>query len=312
MKLRLGTRRSPLALAQAQLVSELLTAGGVCEAIEIVAQQTTGDRVTDRALRDVGGKGLFVKELDEALLDGRIDCAVHSLKDVPSELPEGIVIASVPPRAEAHDLLISIHGWGVADMPAGAKVGTSSLRRSAQLALARPDVTSVILRGNVQTRLQRVANGDIDVTVLAAAGLARLGLDPAPTKAVAIDTEVMVPAAGQGALAVTARAGEDGVLECLQTIDCLDSHRNVEAERALAATMGGSCFLPLGANAVHVGQEMTLCAIVCSPDGSCVVRETESRAVPDCASARDFGAAIGRRMVDNGAGAILRALPSRR
>jgi len=310
MKLRLGTRRSPLALAQARLVSALLIDTRSCDAVEIVAQQTTGDRVVDRALRDAGGKGLFVKELDEALADGRVDCAVHSLKDVPTELPDGIVIAAVPRRAEAHDVLISMAGWQLADMPEGTRLGTSSLRRSAQLAVARPDVDTVLLRGNVQTRLRRVESGEIDATFLAAAGLARLGLDAAPATAVAVDVAVMVPAPGQGALAITSRADDEAVLDCLRAIDCPRSRCDVEAERALASVMGGSCYLPLGANAVSVGGKMTLHAVVCSPDGSRVVRDGDSRAVRDGASARVFGEAVGRRMIGNGAEAILRELPS--
>ncbi|RMD82782.1 MAG: hydroxymethylbilane synthase, partial [Candidatus Dadabacteria bacterium] len=197
MKLRVGTRRSRLArtqTGQACRLIERVSRGTVCEEVPI---ETTGDRVRDRPLKEAGGKGLFVKELDEALLDGRIDCAVHSMKDVPTVLPDGIVIAAVPAREDPRDLLVTRHGWGPRDLPERARLGTTSARRAAQLLAARPGLEVALLRGNVETRLRRLVAGDFDATFLAAAGLRRLGLDPSPARVVPLDPFEFVPAPGQ-------------------------------------------------------------------------------------------------------------------
>ena len=275
---------------------------------EIVALETTGDVIKDRPLRDAGGKGLFVKELDEALLDGRIDFAVHSFKDVPTELPPGIEIAAVPERADPRDALVSLQGWTLAGLPEGAVIGTSSLRRSAQLLAARPDLRIVLLRGNVQTRLARLQSGDIHATFLAAAGLDRLGSDISPARRVELGDADMIPAPAQGALALTVRSEDQRTPGLLTGLESADARICVEAERALATVMGGSCHLPLGAYASISETILHLTAIVCSADCTRVVRDTASSvaAATEAAAARSLGRALGERMLEAGAGEILR------
>ena len=206
--LRIGTRGSPLALAQAHETRDRLDKAfpSLVGAIEIVVINTTGDQVLDRPLAAVGGKGLFTKEIDEAQLAGRIDIAVHSMKDVPTLLPDGLVLAALLPREDVRDALLSSRARSLADLPPGAVVGTSSLRRAAQVLRARPDVRVVSLRGNVQTRLRKLAEGQVDATLLAMAGLHRLGLSPA--EATALSTEEMLPAVAQGAIGITCRTGD--------------------------------------------------------------------------------------------------------
>ena len=215
MKLRVGTRRSPLARVQTQLVCDMLCAALPGLDVHVVAMETSGDRIRDRPLRESGGKGLFTKELDEALFADAIDCAVHSLKDVPAKLPGGLVIAAVPARTDARDALINVGGRTLEELAEDARVGTSSPRRAAQLIAKRPHLRVESLRGNVETRLRKVLAGEVDATLLAMAGLERLALDLRPGAAVPLDPESFVPAPGQGALCVTARADAPQVDERL-------------------------------------------------------------------------------------------------
>ncbi len=305
MKLRVGTRASRLAMSQARQACEGLCAATRSIEYELVPVRTSGDAVTDRPLREAGGKGLFVKELDDALAAGSIDCAVHSLKDVPTVLPEGIVIACVPERGDPRDELISRSGWGLADLPSGTRVGTGSLRRRAQLLGANAGVDVSDIRGNVETRLHKVLSGDYGATFLASAGLDRLAIDVAPAKRVALDPETFVPAPGQGALCFTARGDDDSVCEAVSMIQDDSSLAASRAERACAETLGGSCFLPVGAYAHSQGDRIRLTAIVCSPDATKVVRETADASVSE---ASELGMELGRRLIAAGAGEIIAAL----
>lgn len=260
--MRLGTRASPLALAQAEEARARLLAAGSAP-IEIVPMTSTGDRVLDRPLAEIGGKGLFTKELDAALLEGAVDFAVHSGKDVETELAGGIVIAAFLPRADVRDRLIG--AASLAALAVGARVGTSSPRRAAQLRAIRPDLVPVGLRGNVQTRLARLADGAADATLLAAAGLDRLGMD----LGVPIEVEVMLPAPSQGAIAITTRAGEE---HRVFAVDHRATARAVGAERALLAALGATCRSPVGALAVEDGGGLWLRAELIAEDGAERVR----------------------------------------
>jgi hydroxymethylbilane synthase len=260
VRLRIGTRRSRLALAQAREVADRLLAIGVDS--ELVPMETSGDRGAPAAGSPAGVKGLFVAEIVRALQEGAVDLAVHSAKDLPSEDPEGIVVAAVPERADPFDVMVTRDG----DLQGGASVGTSSLRRRAQLLRSRPDLRVEDLRGNVDTRLRKLQEGLVDALVLAAAGLARLGI--APPSAVPLPLEEMVPAPGQGALALQARGGDQPVLEACARLDHDRSRVAFEAERRLVALLGGGCALPLGAYAERRAEGVRLLAVVVRPDGS--------------------------------------------
>jgi hydroxymethylbilane synthase len=260
VRLRIGTRRSRLALAQAREVADRLLAVGVES--ELVPMETSGDRGAPAAGSPAGVKGLFVAEIVRALQDGAVDLAVHSAKDLPSEDPEGIVVAAVPERADPFDVMVTRDG----DVHPGATVGTSSLRRRAQLLRSRPDLRVENLRGNVDTRLRKLQEGVVDALVLAAAGLARLGV--ALPSAVPLPLEEMVPAPGQGALAVQARGGDRPVVETCALLDHERSRLAFEAERLLVALLGGGCALPLGAYAERRADGIRLLAVVVRPDGS--------------------------------------------
>ncbi len=263
--LRLGTRGSPLALVQAHLVAAALRdAHGWAEAmIEIVLIKTTGDKVQDRPLSEIGGKALWTKELDRALLDGDIDFAVHSMKDVETVRPEAIQIAAMLPRADVRDRLIG--AITIANLPPHARIGTSSPRRAAQLRHLRPDVTILPFRGNVDTRLRKLSAGEVDATLLAAAGLERL---ERPDVGTAIPIEVMLPAPAQGAVGVEACAGDDTMLKALAAIDHVDTHACVRVERAFLAALGADCHSPVAALATIEGAAMRLRAELLSEDGS--------------------------------------------
>ncbi len=302
MKLRVGTRRSPLALAQAgQGMRSVVdkAGGGEWELIEMV---TTGDRVQDRPLRDVGGKALFVRELDDALLRGDVDCAIHSLKDVPSDLPAGIVIAAVLERADVRDLLISKRGLAPAELAPGALVGTTSLRRASQLLAVNPQVKVETIRGNVATRLGRLMDGDFDATFLAAAGIARLGADLGAAKALALDPWEFIPAPGQGALAITAREDDRKCRDYLAMAEDGAARAAVEAERALARVFGGGCHLPIGVYAEAGPGSLRMIAVVVSSDGRRLLRDEASG---EASHAAAVGEALGRRMLENGGAEIV-------
>ena len=263
MRIRIGTRRSRLALAQAGEVAELLGVHG--HETELVPMTTAGDRGAPADESPQGTKGLFVAEITAALAAGDVDLAVHSAKDLPSDDPEGVVVAAVPRRNLPYDVLVTATG----ELPGEATVGTSSLRRQAQLLRAYPRMRVVPFRGNVDTRLRKLREGEVDAVVLAAAGLDRLGVRPAHAEPIPVD--VMVPAPGQGALAVQARPG-DPAAEAAATLDDRASRRAFEVERAVVTALGGGCRLPLGAYAEARGEGLRLLAVVARPDGSEVLR----------------------------------------
>lgn len=260
---KLGTRGSPLALAQARLAAAALAAvhGWGPDVVEIVVISTTGDRVQDRALADIGGKALWTKELDAALIDGRIDCGVHSMKDVETQLRDGIALAAMLPRADVRERLIGADS--IEALPQGARVGTSSPRRAAQLKSLRPDLVTETIRGNVATRLAKVDSGVIDATILAAAGLDRLGV----VAGAVIETDVMLPASAQGAVGITAREDDAAVLALLAAINDGDTFAAVSLERAFLAALGGTCHSPVAALAVINGDRVAFRAEIMTEDG---------------------------------------------
>ncbi len=268
--LRIGTRGSPLALAQAHETRDRLAAAhselAAPGAIEIVIIKTTGDMVLDRTLSEIGGKGLFTKEIDEAMLDGRIDIAVHSMKDVPTVLPDGIVLPCILPREDPRDAFMCLKAAGLAELPAGSVVGTASLRRGAQILFRRPDLKVVPLRGNVQTRMKRLEEGVVDATLLALAGLRRLGL--AERASAVIAPEDMLPAVAQGAIGITCRSADEKAHRWLAPLDCPDSHVRVIAERAFLAVLDGSCRTPIAALAELDGDRIGFRGLIIRPDGT--------------------------------------------
>ncbi len=261
---KLGTRGSPLALAQAHMTASALTAahGWGPDVAQIVVISTTGDRVQDRPLAEIGGKALWTKELDAALLDGRIDCGVHSMKDVETWLGEGIALVAMLPRADVRERLIGADS--IAALPKGARIGTSSPRRAAQLLGMRPDLRIEMLRGNVATRMAKVESGAIDATLLAAAGLDRLGVDVGAS----IPIETMLPASAQGAVGITARADDAASLALLAAIDHAPTHDAVRLERGFLAALGGTCHSPVAALARVADGRVTFQAQIMSEDGS--------------------------------------------
>ncbi len=264
--LRLGARGSPLALAQAAAVRAALTRVHGSGTIAVVPIRTTGDRIRDRPLGEAGGKGLFTKEIDEALLAGRIDAAVHSAKDMPTQLPDGLIIAACLERGDVRDAFISPVAARLAELPQGAVLATSSLRRKALALRARPDLKVVAVRGNVETRLAKVTAGEMDATVLAAAGLARLDL---LARASAIMTpEEWLPAVGQGVIAIATRADDRRTIDLLAAIDHAATAIALCVERAFLARLDGSCRTPIGGLAEVDGERVRLRGIIVKPDGS--------------------------------------------
>ena len=292
MKLRIGTRRSKLALAQANEVAERIRAVG--SEVEVVPFVTAGDRGAPPDASPAGVKGLFVAEIVQALQRGDVDLAVHSAKDLPAGDPEGVVVAAVPERAQPFDVLVSREPVP----PDGSVVGTSSLRRRAQLLRNRPELRVTDIRGNVDTRLAKLEAGEVDGLVLAAAGLARLGISPA--YATPLPMEEMVPAPGQGALAVQARADDDRTLTTLAALDHERSRVAFEAERSLMARLGGGCALPLGAYAEKRTEAVRLLGVVVTPDGSEMVW-----AQAEAASAAEVAAEVEATLRAGGAARIL-------
>jgi hydroxymethylbilane synthase len=282
--LQIGSRGSPLALTQARAVAAMLGLGE--EAVQ--AFMTSGDRIQGR-LQQAGGKGLFTKELDEALLDGRIALAVHSMKDLPTRLPPGIVLAAVPAREDPRDGFIALTAKTLAQLPRGATVGTASLRRQAQTLHLRPDLNVELLRGRVETRLAKIESGAFDATYLALAGLKRLGL--AQHAASIVDVETMPPAPAQGALAVTARADDAATLAALKRLDIAEFNIATAAERAFLAALDGSCRTPIAALARVEGGRLNFIGEVLTPDG-----RHRWRRVGDCAATMDAALALGARL----------------
>ena len=266
--LRIGTRGSPLALVQARTVrSRLAAATGLQEdTIELVVIRTTGDIIQDRTLAEEGGKGLFTKEIEEALLDQRVDLAVHSAKDMPTILPEGLILAACLEREDPRDVFISRKARSLAELPRGASLGTTSPRRQAIAKRMRPDLTIVPLRGNVETRLRKLDNGDVDATLLALAGLKRLGLAEHATNI--MSAEEFLPAAGQGAIGIEARAGDSRIRDVLARIDHAETSTAVACERAFLAVLDGSCKTPIAGHATISGNAVQFRGLIARPDGT--------------------------------------------
>lgn len=278
MHLTLATRTSALALAQTRAFWNELVKRNPGLSVEELPLVTQGDKTQDRSLQDIGGKGLFIKELEEALLDGRADFAVHSIKDVPAELASDLCIACIPAREDPRDALISKSGLGLPDLPKGSVVGTSSLRRALSLLSARPDLRIEPLRGNVDTRLRKVAEGPLDAAVLALAGLKRLGL--AHRAAEILSPEISLPAIGQGALGIECRSRDEAILSVLSTMNDVETSICVSAERAVMAALSGNCRTPIAAYAERRGGQLFLRAFVAEPDGTRMRRGERWTAFP--------------------------------
>jgi len=298
-RLRIGSRGSQLALWQAHHISALLRERGHVVELEII--KTTGDKITDVALAKVGTKGMFTKEIEEALDEGRIDLAVHSLKDLPTELSTNFEIAAVTKRENPRDVFCSRKYMSIEELPRGARVGTSSLRRQAQLKAVRPDLDVHPLRGNVDTRLRRLEAGEYDAIVLAAAGLNRLGKTELIRQI--IPAEMMCPAAGQGALGIEIRAGDSATRQHLAFLDDAAARATTTCERALLNKLGGGCQVPIGAFAQVRDGGLHLVAIVADPDGSKVLRESRAGSDPV-----QLGESVGETLLQRGGDAILEAV----
>jgi hydroxymethylbilane synthase len=268
-KLRIGSRGSQLALWQANHVAAVLREQGHTVEIEVI--KTTGDKITSVALAKVGTKGMFTKEIEEALHDHRVDLAVHSLKDVPTELEHEFELAAIMKREDPRDAFISVKFSSLDELPRGAKVGTSSLRRQCQLKAVRPDLEVFPLRGNVDTRIRKLESGEYDAIILAAAGVLRLGLDTHVRSRISAD--VMCPAVGQGALAIEVRRGDQQTKTLLAFLNDADTYAAIDCERALLGSLGGGCQVPIGAYAEKRGGRLFLRAMVGRPDGSEILRE---------------------------------------
>lgn len=295
MRLTLATRRSALALAQSRAFAEKLTQTVPLVAIDELQIVTSGDKTQDKPLQDIGGKGLFIKELEEALLDGRADFAVHSLKDVPAEITPRLVITCIPAREDPRDVLVSRNGETLAELTSGALVGTSSLRRAVALRAVRPDLRIEPVRGNVDTRLRRVSEGAFDAIVLARAGLRRLGLADRATEI--LEPEVMLPAIGQGALGIECRDGDEPTIEALTPLRDQETWVCVTAERAVMAAVEGSCHTPVAAFALREIGGLWLRAMLADPDGS-RLRTGERRITwpSDLAEAERVGRDLGHEL----------------
>ncbi len=303
--IRVGSRGSLLALAQTRQVVGALAERHPETAFEIVVIQTKGDVILDTPLAKIGDKGLFTKEIEQALLGGEADLAVHSLKDMPARLPDGLVLGAVPARVEAGDALISPAAANIAALPAGACVGTSSLRRRAQLLHRRPDLVVEDLRGNVDTRLRKLRDGRYDAIVLAAAGLIRLGLAGEITTRIPVAE--MVPAVGQGALALECRADDTAIRDLLAAVHHPPTDVAVTAERAFLAVLEGCCQVPMAAHATLNGGRIRLSGLIATLDGRRVLRhEAESSADP--AAAARLGQAAAGHLLDEGGREILAAI----
>jgi hydroxymethylbilane synthase len=299
----LGTRGSKLALQQSEWFQSRVHA--VAPEVRVTLQkiQTSGDKIVDVPLAKIGGKGLFVKEIEEALLAGEIDLAVHSMKDVPAQLPEGLEILCVPPREDPRDALISRNGGCFADLPRGARIGTSSLRRQSQLLHARPDLQIVMLRGNLDTRLRKLKDGQFDAIVLAAAGLRRLGWAHEITEY--LDPSLCLPAIGQGALGIEGRSEDEFVRSILNRLNDEATQTTVAAERALLHRLEGGCQVPIGAHATLRQGQVLLEGLVATVDGKTIIKD---RVQGDSQEAHALGIALAERLLAHGADHVLREI----
>ncbi len=301
--LRIATRKSQLAIWQAEHVADLLRAAHAGLAVELVPMSTKGDLIQDRSLAAIGGKGLFIKELETALEQGRAEIAVHSMKDVPAEMPPGFVIGAVLQRADPLDALVATRFARLQDLPPAARVGTSSLRRQAQLLAARPDLEIHALRGNVNTRLRRLDDGELDAIVLACAGLARLGLESRITAR--LDASVSLPAVGQGVIGVECRSDDRLTRQRLEALEHAPTRIAIDAERAFSHRLGGSCQSPIAAYARLTANQLTIDGLVAEPDGSRLLRERISGSAGESVS---LGTRLAERVLAAGADALLARL----
>src|SRR5688572_722221 len=297
---RIATRRSRLALWQAEHAAARLAARHPGLVVRLVPLMTEGDRITDRSLAAAGGKGLFVKELENALRDGRADIAVHSMKDVPAVLPPGFMIGAALERGDARDCLVSSRYGSLESLPQGARVGTGSLRRQCQLRHRRPDLEVVALRGNVETRLSKLDAGECVAAVLAAAGLERLGLESRIRAR--LGPQEMLPAIGQGVIGIECVEDRADIRELVQALEHGPTRTTLDAERAFAAALGASCQSPVAAHAMLDGGELKLAALVGAADGSTILSDAISGPARD---ARGLGAALARQLLAAGAGRFL-------
>lgn len=303
MKIRIATRKSALALWQARHVSAMLENLPNVDGTELVPMSTRGDEVLDRSLQKIGGKGLFIKELENAMQQGDADAAVHSMKDVPAELPAGFCIVATMTRANHADALVSRSGAQLSDLPRGATIGSSSLRRQAQLKILRPDLKVTPLRGNINTRLARLENGDYDAIILAAAGLERLELGHRISQL--FSPSEMLPAAAQGVLGIECLEDNELLRTILTQLNDTTAAQTTSAERAIARVLQASCQSPVAAHAVVNGDTITLTALVAHPDGSQSISDTASGKVSD---AKALGEQLAARLLDNGARELLASI----
>ncbi len=302
--IRIGSRGSQLALWQANWVQDAIKTHWPDITTELVIIKTTGDKILDVPLAKVGGKGLFVKEIEEAMLSGRIDIAVHSMKDMPAEIPHGLCIGAVPQRENPQDALITDGYSSLADLPEGARIGTSSLRRSAQLLHQRPDLCIEPLRGNLDTRLKKLTTTDLDAIVLAAAGLRRLGLADRITTT--LDSETMLPAVGQGALCIESRTNDDKIASVISALDDAATHTAVIAERAFLHRLEGGCQVPIAGHAtIDHNDRMTITGLVAELDGSRMIKQTLEG---PCDQAAKLGLKLADALLAEGAASILERL----
>ncbi|MCH7821648.1 MAG: hydroxymethylbilane synthase [Proteobacteria bacterium] len=300
MNIRIATRKSALALWQANHVAEALVALPEVDAVELIPLSTLGDEMLDRSLQKIGGKGLFIKELEVAMQAGDADIAVHSMKDVPAEMPDGFCIAAVLARANCADVLV---GQTLNDLAQGACVGSSSLRRAAQLRMLRPDLRIEPLRGNINTRLAKLENGDYDAIILAAAGLERLGLQQHISQQ--FSTEEMLPAAAQGVIGIECLAANERLREVLAQLDHETTARSTVAERAIAKTLQANCQSPVAAHAIIADNRMTVTALVAMPDGSRCIRHSVNGSPDD---AEYLGEQLATLLLERGAREILASI----
>ncbi|MBW2612212.1 MAG: hydroxymethylbilane synthase [Deltaproteobacteria bacterium] len=303
VRINIGTRGSKLALWQANWVKSVLAEGDSSLEVNITIIKTRGDKILDVPLAKVGGKGLFVKEIEDALLSKKIDLAVHSMKDMPADLPAGLCIGAIPEREAPHDVLISRRNCTLSDLEKGATIGTSSLRRAAQLLHVRPDVSIFPFRGNLDTRLKKLDSGEMDAIVLAAAGIKRLGL--AHRISEHLEDDVMLPAAGQGALCLEIREEDTRTGPIVAALNHRETRKAVLGERAFLHRMGGSCQVPIAAHGRIVGDQYFLTGLVAEIDGSNNIREALEGPADD---AEKIGIALADRLMDMGAGRILAQL----
>jgi len=303
--LKIGTRASKLALWQANWVKSALIETYPRQKIELVTIKTKGDKILDVPLAMVGGKGLFVKEIEQALLNGRIDIAVHSMKDMPAEIPAGLCIGAIPTREDPADVLISKNGLHLSDLKQNSVIGTSSLRRGAQIRHARPDIVIAPLRGNVETRLKKLQTENLDAVVLAAAGVKRLNLEHRITEY--LDFDIMLPAVGQGALGIEIRQNDPNIQPMITALDDPHTRAIVRGERAFLNRLGGSCQVPIAGHGVMTRNTFNLTGLVADLDGSRILQASLSGSAD---STETIGISLAQQLLDQGADKILEQLQS--